>query len=487
MPSSKTNLFVHPKPFYLLFSIEIWERFGYYGMQAILVLFMVQRLEFSDILAENTFSAFAALVYAFTCIGGCIGDKLLGARRTLLLGAITLATGYFLLGLNSMKYLYPALGIIIAGNALFKANPSSLLSKLYKTDDPRVDGAFTLYYMAINIGSFISMSITPFVAKKWGWDIAYSLSFIGMLVAISNFIIFHKVLDKIDSEPGLKPMKISYLLFTITISVIIAVTSAYLLKHISTAHLVLYIAMGIVGLFFIREIIVANNAERIKLMVCSALIFESVMFFALYQQMPTSLNLFAVRNTHHFILGIPIEPASFQALNPLWIMIASPLLVMVYTKMGKNGKDLSMPAKFTLGMFLCSLGFLSLTFAGHFFADTNGKIAGNWLILTYGLQSIGELLISGLGLAMITKLAPQRSMGFIMGAWFMSQSIAMIIGGKIAIIAAIPENITTAASSLPIYIGLFEKIGFVTLGVTVVMLIFVPVLKKYATYNYSDT
>ncbi len=149
--------------------------------------------------------------------------------------------------------------------------------------------------------------------------------------------------------------------------------------------------------------------------------------------------------------------------------------------MGENGKDLSMPAKFTLGMFLCALGFLSLTFAGHFFADTNGKIAGNWLILTYGLQSIGELLVSGLGLAMISKLAPQRSMGFMMGAWFMSQAIAMIIGGNIATIAAISGDINDSVASLPIYMNLFGKIGIVTLGVSIIMLMLVPVLNKYVT------
>ena len=300
-----------------------------------------------------------------------------------------------------------------------------------------------------------------------------------MIVAIINYIVFYKVLNNVDSPAGLKPIQIKYLIFVIILSIIIAIASTFLLQHINIAHLVLYIAMGIVGIFFIREIKIANRVERIKLIVCSVLIFESVIFFALYQQMPTSLNLFAVRNTTHFLFGMPITPASFQALNPLWIMIMSPFLVIIYAKLGEKGKDFSMPAKFTLGMFLCSLGFLSLSCAGRYFANVNGEISGNWLVLTYGLQSLGELLISGLGLAMITKLAPQRSMGFIMGAWFMSQAMAMLIGGKIAILAAIPKDIVDAAASLPIYMGLFEKIGVITLGVTIIMLIFVPTLKKY--------
>ncbi len=158
---TKSGSFNNSKSFYLLSSIEMWERFGYYGMQGLLVIFMVQHLKMPDTVAENTFSAFTALVYAFVVIGGYVGDKLLGMKRTMVFGALVLACGYLLLGVNSDRFLYPALGIIVAGNALFKANPSALLSKLYEPDDPRLDGAFTLYYMAINVGSFLSMLLSP--------------------------------------------------------------------------------------------------------------------------------------------------------------------------------------------------------------------------------------------------------------------------------------------------------------------------------------
>lgn len=468
-----------PKPFYLLFSIEMWERFGYYGMQALLVLFMVRHLGFSDIVANNTFSAFAALVYAFVCLGGFIGDKVLGNKRTLLLGAFVMSLGYLLLGINSDRFLYIGLGTIVAGNALFKSNPSTLISKLYKMNDHRVDSAFTVYYMAVNIGSFISMLLCPVIQKHFGWNWAFLISFFGLVVAMLNYIIFSRVFLKLGSEADFKPVRIKYLLLVIFMTIFIALFSTWLLKHLTVAHSILYLALIIVFILFIKEIIFAKSGERARLIVSLILIGEAIIFFILYQQMPTSVNLFAQRNTIHSVFGIHIQPASFQALNPMWIMVLSPILAYLYNRLGRKKRDMSLPGKFAFGMFLCSLGFLSLHFASKYFANENGLISGNWLILSYGLQSAGELLVSGLGLAMISKLAPQRIMGFMMGVWFMSTSIAMIFGGYVADMASIPENITNPIISLGIYSNLFFKIGLVSLVISLIMFVFVPKLKKY--------
>ncbi|MGC9366370.1 MAG: oligopeptide:H+ symporter [bacterium] len=476
MPELKQKF---PKPFYILFSIEMWERFGYYGIQALLVLFMVKHLKFSDIQADNTFSAFAALVYAFVCVGGYIGDKLLGNRRTLLIGAVVLAMGYLILGLNSEKFLYLSLGIIVAGNALFKSNPSTLISKLYQTNDHQVDSAFTVYYMAINIGSFISMSFCPLIEKIWGWNWAFLVSFLGMVVAILNYIMFSRYFRHLGSPPDFKPLKIINLLIVIITTVVIALISTWLLGHLAVTHTILFIALIAVGLLFVKEILKSNPSERIKLIISAILIGEAIIFFILYQQMPTSINLFAQRNTTHQLLGIQIEPATFQALNPMWIMLLSPLLAIIYTRLGRKNRDMSLPGKFALGMLFCSLGFLSLYIASIFFANHKGLISGNWLILSYGMQSTGELLVSGLGLAMIARLTPQRVMGFMMGAWFMSTSIAMLLGGYVADLANIPENITSSQISLNIYSSLFFKIGLASLIISLIMFLFVPKLKKH--------
>lgn len=479
MSQDSPGAFSHPKPFYLLFAVEMWERFGYYGMQALLVLFMVKKLGFSDDLAENTFSAFAALVYAFICLGGYIGDKVLGNRRTMFLGALVLAVGYGLLGLDCERYLYPALGIIIAGNGLFKANPSALVSKLYEKEDPRVDGAFTLYYMAINIGSFVAMTMCPMVEKAYGWDAAFMTCFAGMLVAIVNYAVFHRVLSPVGSEADFRPMTITNLGFAVLCAAAIAGSSTLLLTHLVVTHDLLYLALVVVAGLYIREIYRAEAHEKANLIICLILMGEAVVFFALYQQMPTSLNLFALRNVHPSVFGIPIEPASFQALNPLWIMIASPVLAVVYGRLGRAGKDFSLPGKFACGMMMCCASFLTLALVAKYFADSQGYVSGNWLVISYAFQSIGELLVSGLGLAMVARLAPERAMGFMMGAWFMFQSVAMVLGGYIATLASVPEGGIPATRSIDLYGGLFMNIGLVTGVLGLVMLGFVPVLKKY--------
>lgn len=474
------NKSIYPKSFYLLFSIEMWERFGFLGMQAILVLYLVKYLSFSDTLADNTFSAFAALVYAFVSLGGWIGDKVLGNKRTLFLGAIVLSLGYLLLGINCEKFLYIGLGTIIAGNALFKSNPGTLVSKLFKRDDHRIDSVFTVYYMAINIGGFLSMIITPIIQKKFGWNMAFLISFFGLLIAISNYIFFNKLFSKIGSEPDFKPLNYKKLFIVILFTIAIILLSTWLLQNLTIARIILYIAIFVVIVIFIKEILSLKiKEERVKLIICSILILEAIIFFILYQQMPTSLNLFAQRNTIHSVFGISIDTATFQALNPMWIIILSPILAYLYTKLGEKKRDMSLPGKFAFGMVLCSFGFLSLFFAAKFFADKNGMISGNWLILSYGLQSAGELLVSGLGLSMVAKLAPPKTMGFMMGAFFMSTSISMILGGFVADLASIPKTITDPVVSLGIYSDLFLKIGLISLLISIIMIIFVPKLKKY--------
>ncbi|WP_432763821.1 oligopeptide:H+ symporter, partial [Escherichia coli] len=184
------------------------------------------------------------------------------------------------------------------------------------------------------------------------------------------------------------------------------------------------------------------------------------------------------RFEHHEILGFSINPVSFQALNPFWVVLASPILAGIYTQLGNKGKDLSMPMKFTLGMFMCSLGFLTAAAAGMWFADAQGLTSPWFIVLVYLFQSLGELFISALGLAMIAALVPQHLMGFILGMWFLTQAAAFLLGGYVATFTAVPDNITDPLETLPVYTNVFGKIGLVTLGVAVVMLLMVPWLKR---------
>lgn len=474
------NTFKQPKAFYLIWLIELWERFGFYGMQAILVLYLVKELGFTDNQAYNTFGAFSALLYAYTSIGGYIGDHILGTKRTITLGAIVLCLGYIVLSLSNANDIYISLGIIVAGNGLFKANPASLLAKLYPSDDPKIDGAFTLYYMSINLGSFVSISVTPFIAKYYNWNIAFFLSAIGLIVGIINYLALIKWANKAGSPPDFEKLNYKKLILIIILVILLSMISTFLLKALHFAHLILAIAGIVVLIIFIKEIITSKDIEKAKLIACLVLIIEAIFFFTLYQQMPTSLNLFAVRNVQSNIFGFAMAPAAYQALNPLWIILASPILAFIYDELGKRNKDLTLPTKFTLGMFLCSIGFLILSLSINF-SNQQGIVSAYWLIASYGFQSIGELLVSGLGCAMIAKLCPPKLMGFMMGVWFMSTAAAMVLGGYVASIATIPENITNPLTSLEIYTDFFYKVGIVTIVITVLMAIITPFLNKLCT------
>src|SRR3990167_8290317 len=252
-------LAAQPKPFYLIFLLEIWKRFGFYGVQTLLVLFMVQQLGFSDSHADFLFTAYCALVFLLPCVGGFIGDQILGTRRTILLGAVTLALGYFLLSLNvfhSAHLLLFPLATIAVGNGLFKANPSSLLSSVYQNSAYNHDSGFTMYYMAVNIGGFISMNLTPILNKYFGWQIAFVVCFIGLVAAIINFIVMRKLVQNYGSEPDHRPLRVDYLMYVILFTAALIFACYFLLHYYQIMSQLLIFGTGIlflVYLWFIKK------------------------------------------------------------------------------------------------------------------------------------------------------------------------------------------------------------------------------------------
>ncbi|MGV3070460.1 oligopeptide:H+ symporter, partial [Proteus mirabilis] len=304
--------------------------------------------------------------------------------------------------------IFYALATIAVGNGLFKANPASLLAKCYKPKDPRLDGAFTLFYMSINVGSLISLSIAPVLADRYGYALTYNICGIGLIMAILVYFFCRKMVVNIGSEPDHLPMNFNKLLLVIAGSVAMVFICAWLLHNVMIANIVLISLSIVVVIIYFREAFKQKDrVARNKMYVAFVLMLEAVIFYILYAQMPTSLNFFAIHNVHHTLLGFDINPVSFQALNPFWIIIASPILAMAYSHFGAKGKDLSMPAKFTTGMLLCSLGFLTAAASGMWFADAQGLTSPWFVVLIYLFQSLGELMISALGLAMIAAFVPQ--------------------------------------------------------------------------------
>ena len=466
-----------PKAFYMIFFLEFWERFGFCGFNAVLSFFFVQSLGYSQPEAFATFGAFSSILCALIAIGGFIGDKVLGTKRTIVLGALVLMIGYFMLAFSNPQTVFYALGAICTGNGLFKANPSSLLSKFYAKDDPRLHSAFTMYYMAINLGGLVAVLIIPGIAASYGWNIAFLISGVGLIVALVNFFMMKKHVNNVDSIPGEHPVKIERLILVIIGSVACAWFCAYLLRHISIAHIVLWaLCIGVTMIFF-KYLFQEHGISRRKMLVAFVLMLEAIIFYTLYQQMPTSLNFFAINNVNCHFLGIDFNPQSFQFLNCFWIVVMSPILAFLYNHYGSKKKDMSLAGKFALGMTLCAISF-SLLYFSRFFSIA-GIVSAWWLVATYFFQSTGELLISALGLAMVAELVPRKIVGFIMGMWFLTIAIAGVTGGYVATLTSPPIGITGAVNTLQIYTNVFLQIGLATFVIAAVMWATSPLLNKY--------
>ena len=291
------------RSFSTVFLIEMWERFGYYGMQALIIYYMVQRLGFSDTRANLTWSAAAALVYVAPAIGGWIGDKVLGTRRTMLIGAVVLAVGYALMVVPSedVSFLFLALGVIVVGNGLFKANAGNLVRKIYEGDDSRIDSAFTMYYMAVNLGSMFSMLLTPWIkdyvnehyGNELGWHVAFAVCCVGLAVGLANYFVMRQTMRHIGSEPDHHPLHWGKLGLVALGGVVTVIGAAYVLDHAGVARAFVYLAGLIVAGIFAYLIAAGKRHERPGLAAAVILTVQTMFFFIFYQQMSTSLNLFA--------------------------------------------------------------------------------------------------------------------------------------------------------------------------------------------------
>lgn len=493
------------RSFSTVFLIEMWERFGYYGMQALIIYYMVQRLGFQDTPANLTWSAAAALIYVSPAIGGWVGDKFLGTRRTMLLGAIVLTLGYALMVVpaRSSMFLFVALGVIVVGNGLFKANAGNLVRKIYDGDDSKIDAAFTIYYMAVNIGSTFSMLLTPVIKNyfnapyagqmSWlpnaaglfgsglGWHMAFAVCCVGLLVGLGNYAVMRHTLNHIGSEPDHQPFRIWKLLAVLGGSVLVVVISTIILRYGTVAKIFVYTAGACVLVIFGYLIAKCSRGEKPGLVIALILVIETVFFFIFYQQMSTSLNLFALRDVDPAfrLFGAHLfnwDPAQFQALNPLWIFALSPILAFTYTHFAKRGRDLSIAAKFALGFLAVAIGFFIYGAAG-FFTTEPGKTSQWIMVGGYGFGSLGELLTSGLGLAFVARYVPARMGGFMMGAYFVASGVAQYLGGIVASFASVPDTITNPVQMMPIYTSLFTKLGWAGVACTVIALAVLPLIR----------
>ncbi len=471
------------RSFATVFLIEMWERFGYYGMAALLVLFMIDRFDFTDSHANLTWGAFAALVYASPSIGGWIGDRILGTRRTMIIGAGVLAAGYLMLALPNehLNHMYASLGVIVVGNGLFKANAANLVRRIYDGDDRRIDSAFTIYYMAVNIGSMASMLATPWIKDHWGWHAAFAVCCGGMLLAMLNYFLMFRSIAHIGSPPDAEPIHWTRLLTVVVGAIVLAGATIFVLQHKAIAVACVYAAGAAILLIFGYMLRKCERAERAGLLAALILTLQVILFFVFYQQMSTSLTLFALRNVDHqfSLFGTPLfvwSTAQFQALNPIWIMVLSPLLAVLYSKLAQHKRDVSVAAKYAIGFVCVAVGFFIYALSGRYAVD--GKVSSWFMVGGYGLYSLGELLVSGLGLAMIARYVPVRMSGFMMGAYFVATGVSQYLGSVVANFAQMPSGDLTAVESLPLYTSLFMGLGWLALLGAGVALLLLPLMRR---------
>ena len=487
-PVSQTRSFV------TVFMIEMWERFGFYGMQVLMVTYMMKKLGFIDTKANLVWGAAAALIYATPAIGGWVGDKLIGTRRTMLVGAVVLTLGYAMLWIptNNAYFLYVALGVIVVGNGFFKPNAGNLVRKIYEGDDTRIDSAFTIYYMAVNLGSMFSMTLTPlirnYVAARYGddmgWHTAFGACAVGLVLGLGNYMLMFRTLAHIGSPADEKPLNLGRAAGIFVAAVVMVFIAAAILQSLLIAKVCVYGAgIVILGIFYhlIRS---SQKNERAGLIAALVLTVQTIFFFIFYAQMATSLNLFAQHNVNlsfnffglHLFNWIPEQ---YQNLNAIWIVVLSPVLVFIYNGLGRLGKDPSVATKFAFGFAAVALGFF--IYGVGALGAVNGQVSSWIMVWGYGLYSLGELLVSGLGLAMIARYVPSRMGGFMLGAYFVAVGISQYLGSVVANGAHIPDNITDPVQSLVIYTHLFNILGFVGLACTGVALVMLPLMKKLST------
>ncbi len=416
-----------PKCLKFLFMTELWERFAYFSVCSILVLFMTQDLVFTDKQAYLVFASFSALLFVTPVIGGYLADNLLGYFHAIILGAILLATGYFLLSLNIHSLLFPALSISILGNGLFKPNISSLLGSCYTADDARRENGFTIFYIGINIGATIGVILCGFIAKLWGWPLAFLTAGSVLLLGLGIFIAGIKIIrqDSLLSAANKIIKKIA--LFYIGLILLIAPITMLLMRPQNTNILLSIFAAVILC---VLGVIIRRSDKRQKknLLVCITLIIFSIAFWALYQQAPMTLMLFIERDVDRHILGLAIPASAVWSFNGIFLILLAPWLIRLWDKLKQHNLDPGIPLKFALGILLMGLGYIILVLAAHN-VSTGQRASLLWIAISFAVQTLGELCLSPIGLAMISMLAPEKLRGMLMGIWFLALAAATAIAG----------------------------------------------------------
>ena len=466
-----------PRALTTLFFTEMWERFSYYGMRALLVLYLVHQLGYQRSDALELYATYTGLVYISPLIGGYLADKYLGRRKAILIGGITMAFGHFAMAFPPLLHL--ALGLLIAGNGFFKPNIATLLGTYYREHDPRRDPGFTFFYMGVNLGAFFSPLVAGTLGEKVGWHYGFASAGVGMCLGLAQFLLSGDRLGTAGLPAGKSRLDRADWLHVIVISVamiplVYGVLGAWHLfgpawNGLSGFGKLATTVVVIAVLWFGANHLTGRKSaesepltrdEWHRVIAILILGFFVVFFWMGFEQAGGTMNLFADQQTERQLMGWEIPASYFQAINPLGIFLLGPAIAAIWLRIDQSRRPLPTPAKMALGLLLLGAGFVVMALA-QTRADAIGKVGPQWLFFVYLLHTLGELCLSPVGLSMVTKLAPARVAALMMGIWYLANAAANYLAG-------ILEELLKG-SSMPLYwflVGSSVAAGVVLLALT---------------------
>ena len=415
-----------------LFFTEMWERFSYYGMRALLVLYLVNSLNYSESDALHIYAVYTGLVYLTPLIGGYLADRFLGAQKSIFIGGLTMMIGHFLMAFPD--YLYLAIGMLIIGNGYFKPNISSLLGRLYKSNDLRRDSGFSIFYVGINLGAFLAPLIVGYVGETINWHYGFAIAGFGMLAGLIQFSYGQNKIIKEDTTHQSKKLKLAdwsliSIISVINIPLILLILEVNQVLNNFFFEILLASIVIIFSYLFTRKKQLLSAKEDLKKIIYIGVLSIFVIFFWVgFEQAGGSLTLFANNSVDRNFLGFIIPASFFQSINPLIIILIGPMIANFWLRVDRSKNNINTPQKMGLGLLLLAGGFFLITVVN---SASDTSISLWWLVGVYFLHTLGELCLSPIGLSMVSKVSPKKIASLMMGFWFLSSAVANFMAGKL--------------------------------------------------------